>query len=127
MSTEKDRTRLVCVFTAPPQVSKVDFQRGFGTMMDTILALPETKNHVVKYEVSYSNTQCDGVIQVMAPIVESSGAILLVVETETPEGMQKFLADTAVIQAVQKGHPAPLGIASHSFHFSANVVTKISK
>ncbi|KAJ7610639.1 hypothetical protein DFH06DRAFT_1345897 [Mycena polygramma] len=82
MSTQKDRTRLVCVFTAPPHVSKEDFQRQFDALVEIVLALPETKKHVVKYELSYSNSECDEAIQTMAPIVENSGAVVLILETE---------------------------------------------
>ncbi|KAJ7608885.1 hypothetical protein DFH06DRAFT_1309106 [Mycena polygramma] len=127
MSSQKNRTRVVGIFTVPPLVSKEDFQRGFGEMMEAVLAQPEAKKHVLKYEVSYSNTQLDGLLGTMTPLVKSPAVILLIIETETPEGMQAFLEDAGVLEAAKKAQSPPVGIASHTFSFAADVVTKISK
>ncbi|KAJ7504844.1 hypothetical protein B0H11DRAFT_2186944 [Mycena galericulata] len=128
MSTHKDRIRLISVFNAPAGVSKHEFDHGFSVLVDSVVELPVAKKNITKYEVSYSNDQCDaGVLNLACPPIPSAGAILLIIETETQEEMDEFLNDPGLIKHVKDFHPPPVGIASHSFSFSADVVTKIEK
>ncbi|KAJ7693848.1 hypothetical protein B0H17DRAFT_1058446 [Mycena rosella] len=120
----KDRFRLAGFFPAPAHLSRAEFKHHFEKLVDAIVASSVGQKNILHYDLLFSNNDLDSHTKELG-FNETPLAAVILVETQTYEGMQEILHDP-LFRQILAGHNGKLNFTSGQV-FTGELLGKVAK
>ncbi|KAF7348876.1 hypothetical protein MVEN_01407700 [Mycena venus] len=122
-SYRKDRTIIVGLCKAPPNLSKEAFESKVGEFINTAVALPASqKSNIIKLEAIFQNRLLDEHLKSLG-LPGATPGVCWIAELETDSNAVELMQDPECARLVREAEE--FGYCTGTTIFSADIVTKI--